>query len=54
MIATERHGAPGTRRLDRRDVAFRFLKFEGVFASYRGHEDDQVPSLPARLTEGRS
>jgi len=54
VIARDRHGAPGTRRLDRRDVAFRFLKFEGVVPSYRGHEDDQVRSLPARLTEGRS
>jgi hypothetical protein len=49
VIAKERHGAPGTRRFDPLDVAFRFLKFEGAFASYRGHLDEWVRALPARL-----
>jgi hypothetical protein len=49
VIAKERHGAPGMRAFDPFDVAFRFLKFEGAFASYRGHLDEWVRSLPARL-----
>jgi hypothetical protein len=49
VIAKEHHGAPGTRRFDPFDVAFRFLKFEGAFADYRGHLDEWVRSLPARL-----
>ncbi len=49
VIAKEHHGAPGTRRFDPFDLAFRFLKFEGAFASYRGHLDEWVRSLPARL-----
>ncbi len=51
VIAKERHGAPGTRRFDPLDVAFRFLKFEGAFAAYRGHLDEWVRSLPARLAQ---
>jgi hypothetical protein len=51
VIAKERHGAPGSRRFDPLDVAFRFLKFEGAFASFRGHGGEWVRSLPARLSE---
>jgi hypothetical protein len=46
VIAKEHHGAPGTRRFDLFDLAFRFLKFEGAFAHYRGHLDEWVRSLP--------
>ena len=49
VLAKEHHGAPGTRRFDPFDVAFRFLKFEGAFAQYRGHLDEWVRSLPDRL-----